>query len=205
MKSAAQVTFQFERPGLEVPRFTLSVNEGGTARYEAEQVLANTRTSDADASPATQHIDRQIVLSQATTKRIFAAALELNRFNEPCASAAKNIADTGKKTLKYTGEGGEGTCVYHYSQDKRVVMLTETFEAIATTLDIGRKLDFDHRFDRLGLDALTVHLVQEVEAGRAIEVGAIAPTLRSLAGDSEVMERVRSRAAKLLQQAKPAS
>ena len=204
-KPPAQVTFQFERSGLEVPKFMLTVNEDGSGRYEADQVYANASTSDAKPGSDTQHIDRRIIVSAATTKRIFAAARALNRFNDTCASKARNIADTGTKTLHYSGDGGEGSCVYNYSQDKQVVMLTETFQAMAATLDIGRKLDFDHRFDRLGLDAVTVQLAQEVDAGRAIEVGIIAPTLQSLIEDSEVMERVRSRAAKLLQQAQPPS
>ncbi len=134
------------------------------------------------------------------TAKIFTAARDLNRFNDACASNAKNIADTGKKTLRYSGEGGEGSCTYNYSENKRVVMLTEAFLGIAYTLDLGRKLDFDHRFDRLGLDAVTALLVAGVESGRAVEVGTIAPTLRSIAEDSELLERVRLRAAKLLRQ-----
>jgi len=193
----AQVSFQFERPGLEVPRFTLTVNEDGSARYEAEQVFEATRSG----RPETQQIDRQITLTQATTARIFAEARALNRFTAGCASPAKNIADTGKKTLRYRGEGGDGSCVYNYSEDKRVTGLTGVFLAIATTLDMGRKLEFDHRFDRLGLDAAMQTLVEQVDSGRAMELGTIRGTLRSIAGDSEVLERVRLRAAKLLQQA----
>jgi hypothetical protein len=200
-KAAAFISFHFERPGLDVPKFTLTVNEDGTGRYAAEQVLANPGLADDGAATAMQHIDRTFVLSQRTTREIFAAARELDHFNAPCASKAKNVADTGRKTLHYMGDGVEGSCMYNYSQDKRVVMLTDTFGAIAATLDIGRKLDFDHRFDRLGLDAITAQLVEEVNAGHAIELGTIAPTLRSLAQDSDVMERVRSRAAKLMLQA----
>ena len=198
----AQVSFHFDRPGLAVPKFTLTVNEDGSGRYEADQVFPAQPGSD---TPSTQHIDRKLTLSLATTVRIFATARALNRFNMTCASPAKNIADTGAKTLRYTGEGGDGTCVYNYSQDKRVTMLTDLFLAIAVTLDIGRKLEFDHRFDRLGLDATTAMLVDEVEAGRAAELGTIYTTLKSIAQDSELLERVRLRAEKLLRQAQPAT
>ncbi len=197
----AQVSFSFDRPGLPVPRFTLTVIENGSARYEAEQVFEGTRSG----TPETQLIDRQIALSRATTTRIFADARALDRFTAKCASPAKNIADTGTKTLKYTGADGGGSCVYNYAQDKRVTGLTDLFLAIATTLDMGRRLDFDHRFDRLGLDAAMQTLVQQVDAGRATELGTIRATLKSIAQDSEVLERVRSRAARLLQQAQPAS
>ncbi len=195
----AQVSFRYERPGLPVPRFTLTVNEDGSARYEAEQVFEATRSG----LPETQQIDRQIVLSRASTGRIFADARSLDRFTARCATPAKNIADTGTKTLRYAGADGGGSCVYNYSQDKRVAGLTDLFLAIAATLDMGRKLDFDHRFDRLGLDAAMQTLVEQVDAGRAVELGTIRGTLKSIAQDSEVLERVRLRAAKLLQQSQP--
>ena len=44
-----------------------------------------------------------------------------------------------------------------------MVALTEMFQAISLTLDMGRKLDFDHRFDRLGLDATMASLTDMVE------------------------------------------
>ena len=199
-KRTAQVVFDFERPGLPVPRFTLTVHEDGTGRYEAEQVFPSSGSSD---TPSTQPVDRAITLSAATTAQIFTTARALERFNMACASSLKGIADTGKKTLRYTGTGGDGSCTYNFSQDKRVVALTDMFQAIALTLDMGRKLDFDHRFDRLGLDATMASLAEQVDTGRAMELGTIASTLRSIARDSEVLERVRLRAARLLKQAQP--
>lgn len=198
----AQISFHFDRPGLTVPKFILTVNEDASGRYEADQIFP---AQPGSSIQQTQHIDRKVTLSFATTAHIFAIARELDRFNITCASAAKNIADTGTKTLEYTGEGGNGSCTYNFSENKRVVSLTDLFQAIAVTLDMGRKLDFDHRFDRLGLDAATASLVEEVEAGRAAELGTIYTTLRSIAQDSELLDRVRSRAAKLLRQAQPAA
>lgn len=199
----AQVSFGFERPGMAVPRFTLTVREDGTGRYEADQVFPASPGTSASEAPATQHIDRPISLTTATTAQVFTNARALERFNTACASSLKGIADTGKKTLRYTGASGDGSCTYNFSQDKRVIALTDMFQGIALTLDMGRKLDFDHRFDRLGLDATMASLAEQVDAGRAIELGTIASTLKSIAGDSEVLERVRLRAARLLKQAQP--
>jgi hypothetical protein len=42
---------------------------------------------------------------------------------------------------------------------------------------------------------------REVEEGRALELGTIAPVLTSIAGDGAVIERVRQQAARLLKQA----
>jgi hypothetical protein len=198
----SQVSFKFDRPGLSVPHFTLTVSEDGSAHYEAEQIYPATGGGEA---PPPQHIERKLSLSSAATIQIFTAARALNRFDMTCASAAKNIADTGTKVLRYSGEGGDGSCVYNYTQDKRVGALTDLFQGIAMTLDMGRKLDFDHRYDRLGLDATISFLAEQVDSGRATELGTIAPTLRSIAEDSDLLERVRLRAAKLLRQVQPAA
>jgi hypothetical protein len=69
---------------------------------------------------------------------------------------------------------------------------------ITETMDAGRELERLHRYDRLGLDDAMATLTKEAADGRALEMGTIAPTLRAIAGDSEVMRRVRTRAAELL-------
>ena len=151
---------------------------------------------------AAQHIDRTLMVRPPTAAKIFNAARQLNEFNVACASKLKNIADSGKKTLSYSGADGHGSCVYSYSENKSVAMLTDTFLGIAYTMDEGRRLEFLHRYDRLGLDAEMITLSQEVEAGRALELGTISQTLTEIADDMAVMQRVRLRAARMLEKAK---
>ena len=203
----AQVTYDFERPGVPVPRYTLRVDQQGHGTYIADEVLQVAGARDGDP-PQKQHVERPIELTAPTVAKIFTAALALDGFHAVCASSLKNIADTGAKTLTYTAPpgappGSDGACRYNFSENKSVVLLTETFGCIAMTLDIGRRLDFDHRFDRLGLDADMNRLMEAVGQGRAIELGTIARTLRVLAQDPEVMERVRLHAAALLAQFPP--
>ncbi len=195
----AEVSFQFDRTGLPVPHFTLRVREDGAGSYVADQAeIAATATSM--RGQAAQHIDRPINLTPGTVAKIFKTARAANHLNIECASKAKNIADTGKKTLSYTGADGAGSCTYNYSEIKPVETLTDTFLAIAYTLDEGRTLAFLHRYDRLGLDAEMISFGEELEAGRAIELGTISPTLAAIADDPAVIQRVRLRAAKMLEQ-----
>ena len=197
--SQPEVSFHFERPGLAVPRFTLLIREDGTGTYQAEE--APVSSGNAALQPTTgKHIDRAINLSQPTVANLFKTARSLDHFNIECASKAKNIADTGKKTLTYSGTDGHGSCTYNYSENKSVMSLTDTFQAIAFTLDEGRRLDYLHRYDRLGLDAEMESLAHEHDMKRALELGTIAPTLTSLANDDALMQRVRTRAVKLLDQ-----
>ena len=184
----AEVSFQFDRTGLPVPHFTLRIREDGAGRYQADQA-ETPATATSMRGQADQHVDRPINLTRGTVAKIFKAARAANYFNIECASKAKNIADTGKKTLSYTGADGSGSCTYNYSENKSVDTLTNVFLAIAFTMD-----------DRLGLDAEMISLGQEAEAGRALELGTIAPTLAVIADDTAVIQRVRLRAQKMLEQ-----
>jgi hypothetical protein len=195
----AEVSFQFDRTGMPVPRFTLQIREDGSGRYQADQAeMPATATSM--RGQAAQHIDRPINLTRGSVAKIFKSARAVNYFNIECESKAKNIANTGKKTLSYTGADGSGSCTYNYSENKTVDTLTNTMLGIAYTMDAGRKLEFLHRYDRLGLDAEMISLSQEAEAGRALELGTIAPTLAAIVDDTAVIQRVRLRAQKMLEQ-----
>lgn len=193
-----EVSFQFERQGLSVPRFTLLVREDGSGSYKADEAPVS---GGAGMPPtAGKHVERSVALSQPTVETIFKAARALDHFNIECASKLKNIANTGNKTLSYSGADGRGSCTYNYSENKSVSSLTDTFLAIAFTLDEGRRLEFLHRFDRLGLDAEMENLTHEYEQKRALELETISTTLASLANDDALMQRVRTRAVKLLDQ-----
>ncbi len=198
-KISPEVSFQFERNGLPVPRFTLRLREDGSGTYKADQVEIPA-TGTAMRGQAAQHIDRPVNLTHETVAKIFKAAHSLNYFNIDCASKAKNIADTGKKTLSYSGTDGSGSCTYNYSENKTVSSLTDTLLAIAYTIDEGRRLEFLHRYDRLGLDAEMIAFGEEVEAGRALELGTISPALAAIVDDPAVIQRVRLRATKMLDQ-----
>ncbi len=198
----ATVTYRFERTGLSVPRFRIAVREDGTGSYQAEEIVGGGGATVGTAPPAPlSHVERAIAITPASTAKIFKVARAERYFQAACASKAKNIADTGAKTLSYEGPDGRGSCSYNYTEDKNVVMLTDLFLGMGTTLDEGRKIEFKRRYDRLGLDAELDVLTQANDAGRAVELGMIAPLLRQLVDDTEMMQRVRLRAAKLLDRA----
>jgi hypothetical protein len=201
--SSSEVSFQFERVGLSVPKFKVVVHEDGTGTYQAQvaAVSGGGAASGLQSTTTSPPVNRPISISPPTTETIFKMAHSLDRFNIECASKAKNIADTGKKILSYKGTDGQGSCLYNYSENKSVAQLTEMFQAIAFTMDEGRKLEFMHRFDRLGLYSEIDVFSHEIEEKRALELGNIAPALRSIVADEALMQRVRERAARLLAQA----
>jgi hypothetical protein len=186
------LTFHFERPGLERPVYTLTLHSDGTGTYAATYSPAAAGAEPVEAT-------RPITLSQQTTSTLFEHIQASGYLRGGCETHLKNIASSGAKTLSYQGPAGSTTCTYNYTDNKAIASVTETMQAVAETLDAGRSIDLKHRFDRLGLDHELSNLVAAVHDGRAVEVATIAPVLQSLLNDPQVMERVRKRAAGLLE------
>ena len=91
-------------------------------------------------------------MSSASRAKIFDLSKKLNYFQGDFDSHLKRIAQTGSKTLQYQSTTAKGSSSYNWSQNADVEELTRLFQAIATTLDYGRKLTFDYRFDKLGIN-----------------------------------------------------
>lgn len=191
------VSFTFERKGVPVSKFSLSIQQDGSAIYEGEEVAQSSQYGTPVTLPP-HPFHSAVSLSPATAARVFELAHKASHFNITCPSKLKNIADTGTKTLTYSGPDASGACTYNYSDVKEVQALTDIFEGVAETMDKGRELDRLHRYDRLGLDAAMKFLAQEVAEGHALELQTIAASLNSIAADAQVMDRVRAKANALL-------
>jgi len=143
-------------------------------------------------------------MTDANRQKIFDLAKKLDYFQGNFEAKQKNIAKTGQKTLGYHGRDGGGghaiehSSTYNYSPNSDVQELTRIFQAIATTLDYGRKLAFKYRFDKLGLDAELKDL-QDMQASHYIEeLQAIDPVLQKIADDPNMMHINRVTAKQLL-------
>jgi len=196
-----ELTFHFERAGLPVPVFTFTLHPNGSGTYVASyanSVPASKYSPYPAAAAAPVETSSPITLSPKTTSLLFDRVRASDHLQN-CESKVKNVANTGAKTITYTGPEGSAHCTYNYTENKAVATISETFQGIAETLDEGRNIEQKHRFDRLGLDHELSILADNVRDGRALEVATIAHVLQSLVDDSQVMERVRKRAAGLLE------
>jgi hypothetical protein len=191
-----QISFDYTRPGLPTPKFTLTLSADGTGTYTGQEVPTPSRYSNVPSAP--RPFERTLTLSDATARKIFDLAAATPFSDSLCASKAKNIADTGTKIIAYTNPSERRSCTYNYTEQKDIAALTTIFLNLAETMDEGRRLEFMHRFDRLGLDAELISFTRELDEGRAMEPATIAPTLHSLADDSALLQRVRMHAAALL-------
>ena len=202
-EDSSSVSFHFARPGLAVTEYTLKVWDDGTGSYVATQAgPASANKYSVEPLAAATHSKQEVHLTDAMRGRLF-GLVQATHGLRSCDAHRKGIADTGAKTLTvHTAyENGEKdlSCTYNYSEDKAVVELTNLFQAMAVTLDMGRKMASDEKYDRLALDGDMTLLVEEVKDGRAAGVSNIRETLKGIAEDAAVLERVKVRAGKLLE------
>lgn len=187
------VEFHFERPGAVVAAYSITLNAEGEGSY-----IAGAAQAGSGLPGELNHGPRPLHAGPAVLARILAARGSVGP--QPCETRIKHIANTGQKRLSFHGGEGEPvSCTFNYSDTALLNEVASTFIALAETVQAGERLAAKHRFDRLGLDPEMEGLDTEVKAGRALEVGNIAPVLRSIAEDGRVIDRVRRRAARLLQ------
>ena len=138
-----------------------------------------------------------LTISDATLQRIRLG--ERRAKSGRCETHQKNIARTGEKTIRYISADRTDGCTFNFSDDNGLMDAAGAFEAIAETMQAGERLQHDQRFDRLSLDADMDTLLTGIKNGAAIELNNIAPVLQSLADDDHIIDRVRRKSARLLQ------
>lgn len=135
-------------------------------------------------------------VSAPTVKTIFDA--------EPSMRAGSCMAHTrvglgSKKTLTAWSPQGQTTCSFVTAEDPTVSAAANALTAMIETAQAGKRLDRDHHSERLALEGELDSFAADVQSGKAIEVPMIAPVLKSIVDDDTVIDRLRQKAAALLQ------
>ncbi|MFZ0630206.1 MAG: hypothetical protein WA399_00480 [Acidobacteriaceae bacterium] len=192
-QTSARIVYTFEHPQLQPSRYTITIDENGTAHFVSQPGLAQ---QDDDVFPA--GIDRSIHIDDTLRAGLFQYARTHSFFATDCERHQKNLAFTGHRTLAYAGPDGHGSCAFIWAADPTLERLTEQLGAVAFTIEIGRRLDVEVQHDRLGLDAELESLQDAVNDRRADDLPNIAEQLQVIADDQQVMDRARKRAQALL-------
>jgi acyl-CoA reductase-like NAD-dependent aldehyde dehydrogenase len=66
------------------------------------------------------------------------------------------------------------------------------------TLEFGRRLEYDHRYQKLALDAELKRMEEMAKSKNLDELQAVGPILSQIAADTSVINMVRARAQRLL-------
>jgi hypothetical protein len=192
--SLPAVTFKLEwAQGRPWTSYTITVAENGAANFSG--------TSNSAENTGDDKFERDFTMTEANRQKVFDWAQATNYFGGQFEIKQKNIAKTGTKTLEYHSASNNNSTTYNYSPNPNVQQLTKLFQSIATTLDYGRKLDFQYRFDKLGMDTRLKELTDLQASGMVEELQAIEPILRKIADDPNLMHIARLEAKQLLKSA----
>jgi hypothetical protein len=141
-------------------------------------------------------------MSAKDARKIFKLAQQARFFDGDFDYKAHRVANTGKKTLTYADQTRHFQTVYNHSENKAIQELTNLFQGISLTIEFGRKLQFKHKYDKLGLEA-DLKAMEDAEANHNLaELQVIAPTLKDIADDPSVLNIARARARRLLAKSK---
>jgi hypothetical protein len=196
--TSARVEFHYENPQLQPAKYSFVIFESGAGEFHSEPG-ATPPQDTASYHPLANRLDRSVQLSKAATAQIFSTARAEKFFAIGCEDIRNKVAFQGTKQLSYQGPDGSGSCVYNWSKFAPIQKLTTLFESIAFTLEEGRRLEVEHKHDRLALDAELGALLDSVKEGEASEIDNIRPVLQEIIDDEATLERAKLRAQKLLE------
>ena len=176
--------------------YQISINSSGEASYRSRSHAKDGETSEP--------YNRQFIASAATRNLVFQLAKSLNQFHGNFESRSK-VAQTGKKTLTYRDGQKESSTSLNYSDNQEMNQLISIFQRISTTFELAQKLDFDVRFDKLGIDR-DLKSLEHLEADHQLaELQVISPLLERIANDNGIMNIARQRARRLIEKSRPQS
>jgi hypothetical protein len=194
-QTPARVVYTFDHPQLQPSRYSITIDENGTGHFISQPGPLDPESTDGVAPAA---MDRDIQLDAGLRAALFGYARGHNYFDGRCDRGNAGLAFTGNKTLTYTGADGHGTCAFVWASDAVLQRLSDQLNAVAFTIEIGRRLDVEVLHDRLGLDSELESLQDAIKDQRASDLPNIADELQAIAGDEQVMDRARKRALALL-------
>jgi len=185
-----RITFDFAFPGSEPDHYAISIFADGHATYDSH--VNTSQGSEEDNF----HFDFTISPSDRT--RIFDLARRAHYFEGEVDSKKRGMASTGVKTLKYTDTEKNTQATYNYSRIPAVQELTDFLQRLSTTLEFGRRLEYDHHYQKLALDE-ELKRMEEMSKQNGLEgLSAVSPILEKIAGDASVVNPGRVRAQRLL-------
>jgi hypothetical protein len=202
-KPVPTVTFDFLFPGATPSHYAISVESSGKAAYRSDEVGPEGKSEPNAGEPYLV----KFVVSGSPRERIFEFARQANYFKGSFDFTKHRVANTGAKTLTYSEgpavaggvtSGMRNSTSYNYSENPAIQQLTNIFQSISNTLELGARLSFLRRFDKLGLDAELKRAGQMARDNQLLELHAIEPALRAVANDTRVMNLARQEAKDLL-------
>jgi len=191
------VTFDLIWDAATPQEFTVTARADGGSSYLSRNPLKTVPAGE-EREP---NYSLRFTMSPGNQTRIFKLAQQANFFNGNFDYKGHPVANTGKKTLSYADLTRNFQTSYNHSENKAVQQLTELFQGISSTIEFGPRLQFKHKYDKLGLEDELKAMENSESNHDLAELQIVAPTLQSIADDSTVLNIARERARRLLKKA----
>jgi hypothetical protein len=176
--------------GSEPEHYIISITSDCHGTYQSEQNLAEDSF----------HFD--FMMAPANCAKIFDLAKQANYFQGKIDSKKKNIASTGIKTLSYKDSERNTRATYNYSLMPAIQEVTRVFQSLGAMMEFGRRLEYDHRYQKLALDEDLKRIEDSSGVNGLEDISAIAAVLQKIIDDPSLMNVVRARAQRILAGAK---
>ncbi len=190
-QSVSTVAFEQTFPGSEPAHYIISITSECHGSYQSDE-----KTTDPSAAGESFHFD--FTFTPATCTKIFDLTKQAHYFVGNVDSKKKNIASTGMKTLSYKDDQRNTKATYNYSPIPAVLELTRILQSLEATMEFGRRLEYDRRYQKLALDEDLKKMEGENGVNALEEISAIVPTLQKIVNDPSLMNVVRARAQRIL-------
>jgi hypothetical protein len=186
----ARITFSFDFPGSEPDHYVILISADGRATYDSHMKAPQGAEDDSF------HFD--FTVSPDTRTRVFDLAKRAHYFEGDVDSNKRGLASTGAKVLKYADAQRNTQATYNYSRIPAVQELTALLQKLSTTLEFGRRLEYDYHYQKLALDDELKRMEEMSKQNGLDELTAVSPILQRIAADATVINPVRVRAQRLI-------
>jgi len=185
------VTFSLDFPNSDPEHYSISVGPDGHVKYECSaRISAESEDRDVYAF--------EFNLTEPTRALIFQLAAEAKYFSGKVDSGNRKLAFTGAKKLVYSDGEHQNAAQYNYSAQPAIQQLTTLFQSLASTLEYGRRLSHEHRYQKLALDDELKSMEDQARRGELSELDAVKPILQRIYDDPAVMNVIRARALRIM-------
>lgn len=192
----ATVSFSLDFPDSDPSHYAISIGSNRAASYEGNGRLTPVPDgTKADPEPGSR-ID--FTASEDLVRRVFDLAKQAKYFSKEVDLKKGHLAFTGTKVLSYKDGQRSNQTKYNYSMIPAVQELTRIFQNLSSTLEFGRRLEYDLRHQKLALNEDLKNMEEAAKGGNLEELSSVAPILQKIVDDKSVINVVRARAQRLL-------
>ena len=185
----AKLTYSRTFKGSLPEYIAISVDAKGSGTYEGRKL-------DETQPPG----PRPFQLSTGTTERIFALAGQLRDFHGIELESHKKVANLGEKTFTYAEGGALNQVVFNYTENRTARELADVFEAIGTVEQHVAALEFEMKYDPLGLSQELLQVQIELKDKTLTDPQMLVPTLEKIAHGTRFLHLAQTRAQEIIDQ-----